>query len=125
MEEIKSQKAEILEIEIESVIEQVNKLGCTYPAEVSRATLIPKERCISIIYKLLKEGKIYRLKLSPIYVPVEMLPRLANFWSMGIHGYEMFGVMTWIIPKRQIPISHQYDNPYRKTEPVEQEELIE
>lgn len=108
LKDFEAQKEAMIEREIESIIEQVKLLKCTYPSEISRVTLIPKERCISLIYKLFKENKIYRLRLHPEFVPVEMQRRLAQFWSYGIRGFEMFSKMTWIIPNPQIPLKYQY-----------------
>jgi len=101
------QKKLILSIEKEAIAEYVAKVGCTYASEVSRATLIPKERAVGLIYALMKEHKIYRLRLNPTFVPEEMKPRLHEFWCTGIHGFEMFSKYIWLIPEPQKP--HKYE----------------
>lgn len=111
-------KQALLDHERGLIIDAVNELRCTYPSEISRSTLIPKERCISLIYQMLKENKLYRLKLHSMYVPLEMLGRLGFFWSIGIRGFEKFQKITWLIPEPQIPISKYPHNQITDTRDV-------
>ena len=92
-----------IEKEMELIVEEVNKWGITYPGEISRNTMISKERVIGLIYKLLKAHRIYNLMLHPRFIPKEMRPRFLAFIQQGIHGYEMFVKVMWLIPNAQIP----------------------
>lgn len=96
-------RPEIIERDKNAIIAEVERSGCTYATEISRNTLVPKERAVQLIYVLIKENKIFRLALNPNVVPMELLPKMQHYWSMGIHGYNMFNSITWVLPKPQIP----------------------
>jgi len=101
----RSRKEVQLEEDKTNILECVRRLNVSYGSEISRNTLIPKDRAIAVMWALIKEGKLFRLQLNSEFVPIEMLPRMNYFWSTGIHGFEMFSRIVWVIPQAQIPYS--------------------
>jgi len=111
LKDMDTRRKDNLQEDRENIIRLVKTLKVTNPTEISKQMLIPTERCQALVYELLKQNKIFKLVLNQDIVPIELVSRLHEFISKGIHGFEMFSKITWIIPESQIPYKwYKYDN---------------
>lgn len=112
-------KEELTGIEQDRIVDEVKRLGCSYPTELGNNLMINSEKVAALVHFLVLAGRLKRLLLNPLFVPEPLMRRLSYFWSMGIHGFPDFNRRRWVV------IADKIDMTPLEDEPMEvQEELI-
>lgn len=88
-----------LQADLDKAHNEIRRLGCTYPQELCHNLAIPIEKAKILLHQLLLMGRVRRIIPHPFIVNPEIARRLNYFWSVGIHGYEMFARIVWVSPK--------------------------
>lgn len=84
------------------IIDFINKVGVTYPAEISREVMLKVEIVQAYLHHLAKDKKIYRLNPLPDIPPQILWKRIREFWAKGIKGKYMFEQMWLVVPACQL-----------------------
>lgn len=101
---LKGDKLDLTDFDMDKIVNEVILLGVSYAGELSRRTMIHREKVLMIMHQLVIMGRLDVLVMPPYDVPWQIQRRLSYFHAMGLtHNWQFIQRQWVVIPNQAIP----------------------